>query len=114
MRSIKYYDWVLNLTTTTASPASVTFAMLRIPLKRLINSIAFLVQIYASLLRIDHFLQERGIDNYSQVPNSLNIGLENTTLTWPTSHSTSKFSLQHTSRRGYLTEQGIYPISTDC
>ncbi|KAK2811389.1 hypothetical protein FQN49_008463, partial [Arthroderma sp. PD_2] len=80
------------LGTTVAFPALAIFAVLRIPLNRLADSITFLLQAYVSLVRIGRFLDENDTDKFRQLSSSddLGIGFDNATFAWPTNHKTSK------------------------
>ncbi|KAH8650664.1 putative multidrug resistance protein [Tricladium varicosporioides] len=83
--------WGNNMGTAVAFPALVIFGLLRIPLNRMAEAISFLLQAYVSLRRISKFLEEQEIRNYIQVSRSdpTFFGLEDATLTFPTSQYTS-------------------------
>ncbi|KAI0160728.1 P-loop containing nucleoside triphosphate hydrolase protein [Xylariaceae sp. FL1272] len=81
--------WGNELKTTTAFPALAAFAVLRIPLNRLADSITFLLQTHVSLRRIESFLHEHDCNKYAQTSNTPEVSFKNTTLTWPTGQDTS-------------------------
>ncbi|KAK3690211.1 putative ATP-dependent bile acid permease [Podospora appendiculata] len=83
-----------ELGTSVAFPALAMFAILRIPLDRLSDSVTFLVQAHVSLVRIDKFLQEQGSDKYKQLSgqDGTVVGFQAATLSWPTSQLTSVVS----------------------
>ena len=93
MLTLFFYTVVFEheLGTATAFPALAMFAVLRIPLSRLSESIAFLLQAHVSLVRVATFLKETETGKYAQLGSnfrdeSLNsaIGFDNATLTWST------------------------------
>ncbi|MCJ1350607.1 MAG: hypothetical protein MMC33_000588 [Icmadophila ericetorum] len=81
--------WGNDLGTSIAFPALAIFALLRIPLNRMADSIAFLLQAHVSLQRISKFLKERETGKHIQLLNSDTsfIGFDDTTLVWPSSRS---------------------------
>ncbi|KUI70372.1 ATP-dependent bile acid permease [Cytospora mali] len=81
--------WHDSLGTAVAFPTLATFAVLRIPLNRMADSITFLIQAHVSFLRVDKFLGERETDKRSQLStnDTSSIGFERATLTWPLSYS---------------------------
>ena len=74
-----------DLETSIAFPLLAMFAVLRIPLDRMADSVTFLIQANVSLLRISEFLSEREVQNY--VETSISdidiVGFDNATLVWP-------------------------------
>ncbi|EEQ29360.1 canalicular multispecific organic anion transporter 2 [Microsporum canis CBS 113480] len=72
------------LETAIAFPALAIFAVLRIPLNRLADSITFLVQAYISLTRISRFLDEQETDKYHQLSDShgITVGFNDATFVW--------------------------------
>ncbi|KAK7967839.1 ATP-dependent bile acid permease [Apiospora aurea] len=80
--------WRNRLETSVAFPALATFAVLRIPLNRLADSITFLIQAHKSLIRVERFLQEPEANQCSQNPGSgspIAVGFDKATLSWPCS-----------------------------
>ncbi|KAM5431744.1 hypothetical protein MferCBS31731_007749 [Microsporum ferrugineum] len=77
--------WGQALETAIAFPALAIFAVLRIPLNRLADSITFLVQAYISLTRISRFLDEQETDKYHQLSDShgILVGFNDATFVWP-------------------------------
>ncbi|KAF4627293.1 hypothetical protein G7Y89_g10861 [Cudoniella acicularis] len=88
--------WGNDLGTSTAFPALALFAILRIPLNRMADSISFLLRAHVSVLRVDEFLQERETDKYSQLAttNISSVGFDNATLAWPTSRTPTSAGLE--------------------
>lgn len=80
-----------NLGTSVAFPSLAVFAVLRIPLNRMADSITFLLQAHVSLLRISEFLKERETGKYIQLSRSDTsfIGFDDATLAWPASRPTN-------------------------
>ncbi|KAK8135912.1 ABC bile acid transporter [Apiospora sp. TS-2023a] len=81
-----------RLETSVAFPALATFAVLRIPLNRLADSITFLIQAYKSLVRVEQFLQEPEAGQRKQGPSNASptaVGFDEATLTWPSSDISS-------------------------
>ncbi|KAK8065257.1 ATP-dependent bile acid permease [Apiospora hydei] len=82
--------WRNRLETSVAFPALATFAVLRIPLNRLADSITFLIQAYNSLMRVERFLQEPEVNQRSRNPGSgspMAVGFDKATLSWPCSNA---------------------------
>ncbi len=79
------------LGTSVAFPALAMFAVLRIPLNRMADSITFIIQAHVSLVRVDKFLQERESDKYVQLSrtDSSVIGFHDANLRWPAGRSTA-------------------------
>ena len=82
------------LGTSVAFPALAMFAVLRIPLNRMADSITYLIQAHVSLVRIDQFLQERESEKYAQPPqtDSAAVGFHDAHLRWPASRSAAPVS----------------------
>ncbi|KAK8058415.1 hypothetical protein PG994_008863 [Apiospora phragmitis] len=77
--------WRNRLETSVAFPALATFAVLRIPLNRLADSVTFLIQAYKSLIRVERFLQEPEAGRHSQNLSSASptaVGFDKASLTW--------------------------------
>ena len=83
--------WGQDLQTSIIFPALAIFAILRIPLDRMADSINFILQAHVSILRIDKFLHQRETAKYVQLlaSDSLDIGFDDATLTWPTRRAMS-------------------------
>ncbi|KAK3320254.1 putative ATP-dependent bile acid permease [Cercophora scortea] len=83
-----------DLGTSVAFPALAMFAIIRIPLDRLSDSITFLIEANVSLVRIGKFLEERGSDKYKQLlgQDGSVIGFDAATLSWPSTRLTSVVS----------------------
>ncbi|KAM5445249.1 hypothetical protein MaudCBS49596_007731 [Microsporum audouinii] len=77
--------WGQALETAIAFSVLAIFAVLRIPLNRLADSITFLVQAYISLTRISRFLDEQETDKYHQLSDShgILVGFNDATFVWP-------------------------------
>ncbi|KAF3484393.1 canalicular multispecific organic anion transporter 2 [Arthroderma uncinatum] len=86
--------WGQPLGTAIAFPALAIFAVLRIPINRLADSITFLIQAYISLIRISRFLDEEETNKYRQLSDShdLRIGFDDATFTWPTTGQTNNLT----------------------
>ncbi|KAK8001358.1 hypothetical protein PG991_013580 [Apiospora marii] len=81
-----------RLETSVAFPALATFAVLRLPLNRLADSITFLIQAYKSLVRVEQFLQEPEVVQSGRNPGGASLmtfGFDEATLTWPSRHTSS-------------------------
>lgn len=75
-----------NLGISVIFPALATFAVLRIPLDRLADSITFLIQAHVSLMRVTKFLEEPATEKRSLIFSNKDqsfIGFRHATLTWP-------------------------------
>lgn len=79
--------WQEALSTTVAFPALATFAVLRIPLNRMADSITYLIQAYVSLGRVTEFLKEQETEKsiQSSIEKIDFIGFDHATLSWPLS-----------------------------
>ncbi|ROV98773.1 hypothetical protein VMCG_06779 [Cytospora schulzeri] len=79
--------WHDRLVTSVAFPALATFAVLRIPLNRMADSITFLIQAHVSFVRVDKFLREPETEKHVQISaiDTSSIGFDRATLTWPLS-----------------------------
>ncbi|KAG8168019.1 hypothetical protein KVR01_003708 [Diaporthe batatas] len=78
--------WDGRLGTSIAFPALATFAVLRIPLNRLADSITFLIQAHVSLVRVTKFLEEPETEKKSQISCNADqsfIGFKDASLKWP-------------------------------
>lgn len=83
-----FYTIVFNesLGTSVIFPALATFAVLRIPLDRLADSITFLIQAHVSLMRVTNFLEEPVTEKQSLICSNRDqsfIGFRHATLSWP-------------------------------
>ncbi|CRG85577.1 hypothetical protein PISL3812_02624 [Talaromyces islandicus] len=77
--------WDNSMGTAVAFPALVIFSILRIPFNRIADAITFLLRAHVSLGRIEKFLQEQETGKYEQLSrtDSVEVGFNNATLTWP-------------------------------
>lgn len=75
--------WGNRLETAVVLPALATFAVLRIPLNRLADSITFLIQAYKFLMLVEQFLQEPEAGQHGRNPSSTSlaaVGFDEATL----------------------------------
>lgn len=84
-----------RLVPSIAFPALSMFSLLRVPLDRLSDMVAHVLQSKVSIDRVEHFLNEEETEKYAQLRNSSDaetpkIAIENATLSWGTPKPGSK------------------------
>ncbi|KAF2725292.1 putative multidrug resistance protein [Polychaeton citri CBS 116435] len=107
--------WGHELRTSIAFPALAIFAVLRIPLDHLAETISFVLRGRVSLGRIDTFLRERETSKYVQLKTASNplneIGFVDATLAWPAAFASSIPGNDDTEGSNLLSEQPTAPSS---